>query len=340
MKTAVYYGPGKMEIEEWPVPEVGTDGILIKTRASMVCGTDVKTYARGHHMFKPPCVLGHEFSGEVVAVGPKVRAAQVGDRITAAPFINCGKCFYCRAGVAELCTSRRVLSNGSFSEYIRIDEEYAASGLIKLAPDTTWEEAALTEPLACVINAIDDMNITAGDTVAVVGAGPMGLLNAMVARYVQHGRVVVFETDELRRARVASLGFETADPAAGDAVAAVRALTDGRGADQVILAAGAVSAVPLAMSLARPGGRVMLFGGFPQGQTASFDPNLIHYKQVTVVGGSGFAPEHFTRAGEMINSHAFELSRLVSHKFTLDEIVDALAVAATPESIKVEIVFD
>lgn len=340
MKTAVYYGPGKMELEDWPVPEVGSDGILIKTKAAMVCGTDVKTYLRGHHMFKPPCVLGHEFSGEVVAVGPGVRSAQVGDRITAAPFINDGTCFYCRSGVAELCTSRRVLSNGSFSEYIRMDEDYAAHGLIKLAPDTTWEEAALTEPLACVINAIDDMSIAEGDTVAVVGAGPMGLLNAMVARHVQHGRVVVLETDPLRRARAASQGFETIDPAAGDPVAAIRALSDGRGADQVILAAGAVSAVPLSMSLARPGGRVMFFGGFPQGQMASIDPNLIHYKQVTVYGGSGFAPEHFTRAGEIINSHMLDLSKVVSHRFALDDIVDALAAAGAPESIKVEIVFE
>jgi len=340
MKTAVYHGPGKIELEDWPVPEAGSDGIVVKVKVSMVCGTDVKTFKRGHPMFKPPTVPGHEFSGEVVAVGESVSSVSVGDRVTVAPFINDSVCFYCKSGVAELCTSRRLLSNGSFSEFIRLDEDYAKHGLVKLGPDVSWEDGALTEPLACALNAIEDMSIQPGDTVAVVGAGPMGLLNALIAKDLCGARVVIVEVDAQRRSRADSFGFETVDPAERNPVEAVRSMTGGRGVDQVILAAGAVAAVPEAMELSRPGGRVMLFGGFPQGQTVAIDPNLIHYKQVTLLGGSGFAPEHFFRAGELINSRAFNLSQMVSHRFPLDHIVEALGVAATPESVKVAIVFE
>lgn len=340
MRTAVYYGPGRIELEDWPIPEVGDDGILIKTKASMVCGTDVKTYLRGHPMFKPPTVLGHEFSGEVVAVGSGVLLASPGDRVTAAPFINDGSCFYCKKGLGELCTSRRLLSNGAFSDYIRIDEEYAKRGLVQLANDTSWEEGALTEPLACVVNALADLSIGDGDTVAVIGAGPMGILNAMVSRSVSGARVIQIETDPLRRGIASSLGFETVDPAVCDPIDAVRSLTDGRGADHVILAAGSVAAIPGALALARPGGKVMLFGGLPQGQMASIDPNLIHYKQIAVYGSSGFTPDDFARAGELINGKSFDLTGLISHRFVLEEITQALDVASKPESIKVEIRFD
>lgn len=340
MRTAVYYGPGRMELEDWPIPEVGSDGILIKTRATIVCGTDVKTYLRGHPMFKPPTVLGHEFSGEVVAVGDGVSIASPGHRVTVAPFINDGSCFYCKKGIGELCTSRRLLSNGAFSEYIRIDEEYAKCGLVRLADDTSWEEGALTEPLACVVNALADLDIGDGDTVAVIGAGPMGILNAMVLRSIAGTRVVQIETDPLRRGIASSLGSETIDPGACDPVDAVRSLTDGRGADQVVLAAGSVAAIPGALALARPGGKVMLFGGLPQGQMASIDPNLIHYRQITIYGSSGFTPEDFARAGELINGKAFNLTGLITHRFKLDEITRALDIASKPESLKVEICFE
>lgn len=339
MKTAVYYGPGKMEIEDWPIPDVGDYDILIKTKVSLVCGTDVKTFKRGHPLFKPPTVLGHEFSGEVVAVGPKVSAAKPGDRVAVAPFISDGSCFYCDRGLGELCLSKSYLSNGSFSEYIKIDDEYATRGLVKLLPDVSWEAGAMIEPLACVVNAMLDLHLADGDTVAVVGAGPMGLLNALVARSMAKTQVVEVEMDLGRRSNASSLGFETIDPCADNPSQAIQDMTEGRGADKVILAAGSVKAVADAMALARPGGEVMLFGGFSQSETASIDPNLIHYKQVKLLGSSGFTPENFMYAGELVNNHVFDIAEVITHKFCLDDICKALDVASRTESLKVEISF-
>lgn len=340
MKVAVYYGPGRIEVEEWPVPRVGDHDILVKVRVTVVCGTDVKTFRRGHPLFRPPVVLGHEFAGEVVETGKEVREAKVGERVTIAPFISDDTCFYCRAGFKELCPSKRYLSNGTFGEYVKIDDDYAKTGLVRLAPDVSWEEGALTEPIACVVNAITDLVIRPGDTVAVVGAGPMGLLNALVARSRGAERVVVLEINERRRQVAAALGFATVDPHAEDGAAAVKALTEGRGADEVILAVGSSALIPGAMSLARPGGRVMLFGGFPQIEEAKIDPNLIHYQQITLLGSSGFTPDDFAEAGRLTNTRAFDLRSLVTHRYRIDEIREALAVAGSPDSLKVAIVFD
>ncbi|MCR4424948.1 MAG: alcohol dehydrogenase catalytic domain-containing protein [Firmicutes bacterium] len=340
MKVAVYYGPGKMEIEDWPVPPVEDRDILIRIRTSMVCGTDVKTFLRGHPLFKPPTVLGHEFAGEVVEVGAAVRSVAPGDRVTVAPFISDDVCFYCRAGLKELCPSRRYLSNGAFSEYVKIDEDYARTGLVKLSSDVTWQEGALTEPIACVVNAVSDLHITPGDTVAVVGAGPMGLLNALISRASGAGSVAVLEIDAGRRAIAGSMGFITVDPGSEDAVARIKSLTDGRGSDQVILAVGSASLIPDAMALARPGAKVMLFGGFPQGESARFNPNLVHYQQVSVIGTSGFTPEDFAHAGKLVNSRAFDLRPLITHRFRIDEIRKAIETAASTESLKVEIALD
>lgn len=299
----------------------------------------MKTFKRGHPLFKPPTVLGHEFAGEVVTVGSKVSAVKPGDRVTVAPFISDGSCFYCDRGLGELCPSKSYLSNGSFSEYIKIDDEYAKRGLVKLLPDVSWEAGAMTEPLACVVNAMLDLHLADGDTVAVVGAGPMGLLNALVARSMAETHVVVVEMDPGRRSNVSSLGFEAIDPHSQNSSQAIRDITEGLGADKVILAAGSVNAVADAMALARPGAEVMLFGGFPQSEAASIDPNLIHYKQVKLLGSSGFTPENFMYAGELINSHAFDIAGVITHKFCLDDICKALDVASSVESLKVEISF-
>src|SRR5690554_6884048 len=155
-----------MEIEEVKTPEIeNPEDILIRIKRSLICGTDIKTFRRGHHAFIPPVILGHEFAGEVVATGEKVKVCTAGDQVTLPPFLNCGDCYSCQRGLFELCPNRTLLSNGSFAEYIKVSQPYAAAGMVKLAPDANLEEAALSEPLACVINAVEDCDICLGENV-------------------------------------------------------------------------------------------------------------------------------------------------------------------------------
>lgn len=340
MKAAVYRGPGKLKLEELPTPVIRKeDEILIKVKVSFICGTDIKTFLRGHPQIKPPAVLGHEFAGEVIEIGNKVNICKVGDIVSVAPFVNCGECFYCKNGIFELCKNRSYPSNGSFAEYIKISQSFGLKGLVKFPRKVNLEEAALTEPLACVVNAMEDCDISLGDKVLIMAAGPMGLLNLMVAQLKGAAQIIVSEPVEERGKVAIQLGAEVVDPIKNDLNAYISQLTEGRGVDKVIVALGDVKIAETALSLVRPGGKVMFFGGFPISSSLTLDPNLIHYNQISLWGSSGFTPQQFRQAADLIKYKKINLKPLISHYFSIFEIKKAFDLSVACQGLKIAITF-
>lgn len=336
MIAAVYRGPGMMDIEEVETPRIeDPEDILIRIKYSLICGTDIKTFRRGHHAFIPPVILGHEFSGEVAEVGDKVEILTPGDLVTLPPFLNCGNCFYCQKGLFELCSNRHLLSNGSFAEYIKVSQPYAAAGLVKLPRGVNLEEAAMAEPLACVINAIEDCDIQLGDTVLVVGAGPMGLLNILVSQLKGAGQVIASEPVAYRREIARQLGALVVDPAKENLTEVVYKATRGRGVEALVIAIASTEIAESVLDLSRPGGKVMLFGGFPGSATLTLDPNLIHYRQIALIGSSGFTTRQFKQASSIILNRKINVGQLITHRFPLLEIKKAFAHAMECEGLKV-----
>jgi len=341
LKAAVYRGPGKLKLEDFPNPIIEKDDeILIRIKVSIICGTDIKTFLRGHPQIKPPTVLGHEFAGEVIEIGSKVNICKIGDKVSVAPFVNCGECFFCQKGIFELCKNRTFPSNGSFTEYVKISQSFGLKGLVKFPENIDLKEAALTEPLACVINSIEDSNISLGDKVLIVGAGPMGLLNLLITQLKGTSQIIVSEPMDERRKIASKLGALTVNPLKDDLSSFVHQHTEGRGADEVIVAAGNPKIAESVIGLARPGGRVILFGGFPKSSSLTFDPNLVHYNQISIVGGSGFTPQQFKQAAELIKHNKINLNQIITHSFSLNEIDKAFDLSIAQKGLKIAIISD
>jgi len=341
LKAAVYRGPGKLKLEDIANPIIEKDDeILIRVKISIICGTDIKTYLRGHPQIKPPTVLGHEFAGEVIEIGNKVNICKIGDKVAIAPFVNCGECFFCQKGLFELCKNRSFPSNGSFTEYVKISQSFGLKGLVKFPENIDLEEAALTEPLACVVNSIENCDIGLGDKVLIVGAGPMGLLNLLIVQLKGASQIIISETMEERREIASKLGALTVNPLKNNLSSFVHQYTEGRGADEVIVAVGNSKIAEAVIGLARPGGRVILFGGFPGSSSLTFDPNLVHYDQISIIGGSGFSPQQFKQAAELIKHCKINLKQIITHRFTLNEIGKAFDLSIAQKGLKIAIISD
>lgn len=334
MKAAVYYGPGDMRWEEVESPKCGTDDVIVEVKACGLCGTDVKTYKRGHPMFKPPIILGHEFSGEVVEAGQNVDGFSAGDRVVVAPYVPCGSCAMCRLGEFELC-ERKVKIDGAFTRYVKVGREVVEKGMFKIPESMDFAEATLVEPLACCLNALDDCNLHAGDTVLIVGAGPMGLINFEAVKNSGAAKILVAETHSWRRSRAVEMGAIGLNPLVEDIPARVMEITGGIGVDVVIIAVGLSEVAEKYIPLARKGGRVNLFGGFPAGSSITVDPNLLHYKQVVLTGSFGFTPHYIEKALYMISEGRIDPSSIITHRMQMNRIEEAIDLVTRQEALKV-----
>lgn len=334
MKAAVYYGPMDMRWEEVETPACGAGELLVKIEASGVCGTDVKTYKRGHPMFKPPVILGHEFAGVVVAVGPDVRGYSEGDRVIAAPYVPCGRCPMCRIGEFELCENKWKLG-GAFAEYVKIGKEVAEKGMFRIPDTLSYTEAALAEPLACCLNAMDDCGLRRGDVVLIAGAGPMGLINLAVAKASGASKVLVAELNGDRRRIAEEMGAVGIDPGSGDVRGKVLEATGGKGADVLIVAIGLTEVAEQYMTLVRKGGTINLFGGFPSGSKLSVDPNLLHYDQVKLTGSFGFTPYYVENALKLIAEGRIDIKRIITHRMKLADVKEAIELVLRQQALKV-----
>jgi L-iditol 2-dehydrogenase len=343
MKAALLQGPQDLRLTDVATPEAGPGELVLRVRAATVCGTDLRILTgRKTKGVRFPSIIGHEFAGEVVQAGRGVERFGVGDRVCMDPVIPCRACAYCRVGLENVCLNRQAMGyefDGAFAEYIRIPAlALEAGNVFALPAGMSYEAAALAEPLACCINGQRNAGVRLGDSVVVLGAGPIGLMHAALARAAGARQVLVSEPNPLRRAAAVERGFTlVCDPSAQAVADFVKGHTDGLGADVAILAIGVPALANEALSLVRKGGRVNLFAGFSAGDSSAIDVNLIHYNEILVSGASALRRVDYELALAMLGSGQIDARTLITHRF---EVADALAAfdeAASGRALKVAI---
>ena len=303
MTAAVLYGREDVRIERVPLPGVGPGEVRVRIGAALTCGTDVKVFRRGYHarMIRPPAVFGHEFAGTIDAVGEGVTGWEIGQRVVAANSAPCGDCYYCRRAAPELCEDLLFL-NGAYAEAVTVPDRIVAENLYRIPDSLAFAEAALTEPLACVVRGMAAVPVRAGETVAVLGLGPIGLLFVRLC-VLAGARVLAAGRRTERLALAAELGAEEVfDIAATPHILPLlRSRTEGeRGPDKVIEAVGRPEAWEQAIALVRKAGTVSLFGGCPAETFVRLDTHRIHYDELTLVGAFHHTPQTFRQALDLI----------------------------------------
>jgi L-iditol 2-dehydrogenase len=344
MRVVRFHAPRDVRVEDAPEPTAGPGDLLIRVRNCSVCGTDAKIWRSGHPDLRPPRVLGHEVAGEVVEVGEGADGWSVGDRVQVIAAIPDGTCHECRHGWQTVCPNQERIGyqhDGGFAELMRVPATVLAVGGVNRVPaELSFAEASVAEPLSCVINGQEQARVGEGQTVVVVGAGPIGCLHVRLARARGAARVLLVELSRRRLALAAGLVApdEAVAADATDTVAAVRGLTGGRGADVVIVAAGSGQAQEDALRMAARRGTVSFFGGLPRDRpTITCDANIVHYREVAIVGANGSSPDHNRRALELIASGAVPVADLITHRLPLERAVEGIHTMTSGEAIKVTV---
>jgi len=343
MLAAVYYGPDDLRVEHRAVPEINPDEVLLKVTSTGICATDLRILHGAHRQYPAGTVRvpGHEVVGDIAAIGNRIKGLDVGQRVFVAPNMGCGHCCQCISGNNNRCASYTAIGvtlDGSFAEYMRIPAAAVVQGnVMPIDPGVDPASAALIEPFACVVRGQDVLNIQPGDSVLVIGAGPIGVMHMLLARLRGANRVLVSELIPERAAQASQFGADRLiNPAEQDLAEAVRDETDGEGADVVIVAAPAHRAMESALELAAIGGRINFFGGLPKDKpTITADANLIHYKELIVTGTTACSTNDCHRAAAIINAGRIDLSKLVSARFALADAVEAFATAEDRKALKV-----
>ncbi|MBV8897145.1 MAG: zinc-binding dehydrogenase [Acidobacteriaceae bacterium] len=328
MQAAVLYGKEDVRIESVPVPAIAAGELLVQVRTALTCGTDVKVFRRGYHarMIQPPALFGHELAGDVVATAEDVTRFSVGQRVVAANSAPCGKCFFCVRHQPNLCEDL-LFNNGAYAEFIRIPARVVEKNTY-LIPDTLdYKDAALAEPLACAVRGLDECHVQSGDTVAVLGLGPLGLMFVRLAKYAYGARVLVMarRLEQIDRAMMlgADEGILLGEKSA--LIKELRARTAGRGPDVVIEATGHPDAWELATHLVRKGGTINFFGGCPAGTKVGLDTSLLHYSEITCKASFHHTPEHIRRALQFIADGNVTAEHLVNHEEPLSHLPQVLS---------------
>jgi L-iditol 2-dehydrogenase len=328
-------------VEDVPAPEAPEGGLLLEVAACGLCGSDLRTLRSGHPKVTLPWIIGHEISGRVVEVGPKYEGAwQVGDLLAVGPMAYCGVCDFCLDGRYELCEGAREIAQawpGGFAEYMAIPEAAVRLGTIQAVPEgLDLSHAAVSEPISSCIHAQERGQVGLGDTVALVGAGPIGCIHTSLARARGAERIYLADVVE-ERLQMAEAFAPDATIHAGqsDTVQEVRRLTGGRGADVVITATPAPVACVQAVEMARKGGRILVFGGLPkQNSKPGVDMNLVHYNALHLMGTTIFAPRHQRLALQIMASGRIPVDKLVTHRFALSDFVRGATMALEGKVLK------
>jgi L-iditol 2-dehydrogenase len=343
IRAASYYGVGDIRVEEVPIPEIGESELLVQVKGCAVCGTDNRIFKFGH--FKIPSgtkrVLGHETCGVVAKVGARAQRFAEGDRVAIAPNIGCGVCHMCIQGFNQLCPIYEAFGisiDGGFAQYMRIPS--GALGNVVKIPDRVGDrEAMLTEPLSCVYNAYEACRTVPGDTVLVIGAGPIGALHALLNKRAG-ARVIVADLSSARLAEMKKYGADAVIHTSEiDLKSEIARITEGRGADVVITACSVPEMQALALEIAGYHGRVCLFGGMPKGkEMVALNTNLIHYKELLVTATTGSSMQDFHNALRILAAGQFEVAPLLSAVFPVEETVAAFEYAAKGLGMKALVV--
>lgn len=325
MKSAVFYGKHDLRVEESAMPKVGAEDVLIKVKACGICGTDVHIYEgdKGAAEVTPPTILGHEFSGVVAEVGANVTGVKVGDRVCIDPNCYCGKCDFCRSGIAHYCTDMigyGTTVNGGFAEYCSVDQRQ----VYKLGDNTTFEQGAMTEPVACCLHGIDMCNIQPGSSVVVIGGGMIGLLMLQLARLAGAARTALLEPVESKREVAKKLGADVCIDPIHEDVKAVLAENGMKWVNTVIECVGRTSTIEQAIDIVGNKGTVMMFGLTKPDDTISLKPFEVFQKEIELKA-SFINPYTQKRALELIDSGRLDVSSMVYEVAGLDDLADILA---------------
>ena len=343
MRAGVYRDKGVVRVEEVPVPEVGDGEVLIKVAACGICGTDIKKIFQRY--VEPPQILGHELAGTLVAVGRGVTRWKLGDRVMSFHHIPCGGCFYCKNRLFSQCkqykntglTGGFTPNGGGFGEYVKAMPWVAERGIVALPDDVSFEEATFIEPINTILKAVQKARVAAGETVLVVGCGPIGLQLLMVTKTVD-ARIYTSDPMAPRRAKSLNLGaLESFDPISGKLVDEIRARAGGRGADVVLVAVAHPAVVVEALAAARPGGRVLLFAANDPVTKIEFPAAAVGIDEKEILGSYSAAVDIQESAAALVLEKTLPVMEIVTHRFPLSRIQDGLELAARPteESLKI-----
>jgi L-iditol 2-dehydrogenase len=327
MTAAVLYGKEDVQIETVDVPQIGRGDVLVRVRAALTCGTDVKVFRRGYHarMIVPPALFGHELGGDIVAMGKDVRGFKMGQRVVAANSAPCDACFYCLHNQENLCEDL-LFNNGAYAEYIRIPERIVRRNMYEVPDHVSYQDAALVEPLACVLRGLEESGVRPGDTVAVIGLGPIGMMFVRLAKAVCNARVIAIgrRPQQLQRASRMGADETVLNCDGADVVGPVHEMTGGRGADVVIEAVGLPEVWQLAIKLLRRGGVVNFFGGCPDGTNLSLDTNLLHYSELTCKASFHHTPALIKKALELVSRGYVGAKDFVNHSEPLTNLLQVM----------------
>jgi L-iditol 2-dehydrogenase len=343
MRAGVFREKGIVRVEDVPVPEAGEGEVLIKVAACGICGTDIKKIFQRY--VEPPQILGHELAGTVVAVGRGVSKFHPGDRVMSFHHVPCGKCFYCEKRLFSQCkqykstglTAGFTPNGGGFAEYVKAMPWVVDRGIIPLPDNVSFEEASFIEPINTILKAVQKARVTSGETVLIIGCGPIGLQFLMVSR-LQGARLLTSDPMPERRAKTLSLGaIESFDPTSGKLVEQVRDRTEGRGADAVLVAVAHPAVVEEALAAARPGGRVLLFAANDPVTRIEFPAAAVGIDEKEILGSYSAAADIQQEAAELVLTKKLPVMEIVTHRFPLARIQEALELAARPtaDSLKI-----
>jgi len=342
MKASVFEGLDQLSVKEVPLPEVSAGSILVRVKACAVCGSDVRIFHHGNNRVAPPQTLGHEIAGIVEAVGTNVQKFKPGDRVAIGADVPCGQCVFCEAGIGNNCQINYAIGYqfpGGFAEYILLNETTVNYGPIHKLPDNvSYNEGAMAEPLACILNALELTPVKLNDVVVVLGAGPIGMMLCRVAKICGAKKTILINRskprlDMAKKLNIADVYIQSSTT---DEVKEVLAETDGLGADVIFTASPSPEAQISAVNMAKNRARINFFGGLPKDKgIVSIDTNRIHYKEIIVTGAHGSMPVHHSKAIDMIASGVVDVKQFVTHSFPLEEINAAFEAAEKHEGLRV-----
>ncbi|MEM2576752.1 MAG: alcohol dehydrogenase catalytic domain-containing protein [Candidatus Bathyarchaeia archaeon] len=342
MKAARLYAPQNLKIEEVNIPEINDEEVLIENKVALTCGTDLKMYKRGHPYAKLPLTIGHEFAGVRVKVGSKVKNFKKGDRVVAVNSAPCNTCFYCKRGKQNLCEKIEedmigFTIEGAYAQYVKVPAKIVKQNMHIIPEHISFEEAAILEPLACVVHGNQLLNLNIKDDVAIIGSGPIGLLHLQLIK-AEGCKAIVIDLSKERLKVAEELGADiTINANEVNPIEEIKKITNGRGVDTAIEAVGLPETWRIAVALTRKGGETLLFGGCKPGDLAEFDASHIHYGELTIKGAFHHTPLAVEKALKLIVSKVIRIDKIISHRMNLSNIEDALKLMAEGKAVKVAI---
>jgi L-iditol 2-dehydrogenase len=341
MKAAVLEALENIVIKEVPDVVPGPGEIKLRVHVCAVCGSDVRIFHHGNPRVRPPAIIGHEVAGEVVAVGDGVDQWNVGDRVALGADVPCGKCYWCQNGLGNNCNENHAIGYqfpGGFAEEMVLDPMVVDFGPVTSIPENvSYEQAALAEPLACAINGLEMCRLSVGDSLCIIGAGPLGCMMIELGRHMGAAEIVVVQRSRKRLELARAFGADHyLCSEETDVLDAVRDITGGRGPDVVVTTCGSVEAHEQAIDMVAKQGRVNLFGGLGKdARNLNVPSNTIHYKECFVLGSHGSVPRHHRIAMALIEKGVVDVARCITHRFPLDDIRAAIDAAEKHEGLKV-----